>query len=413
MKTALPVIVLAVSTAITGLAQTPAELKNQPAVKAAFAAIQRDEAKTIDNQIHLTEIPAPPFKEEVRAKEVMRIFNEIGLKQVRMDKAWNVIGVRPGKAVHPNVVLAAHLDTVFPEGTNVKVRREGTVLHAPGICDDGCGLATIIAVAKAMNEAKIETPGTITFVADVGEEGLGDLRGMKMLFNETLKGQVDKFVSIDDAGSHITNGGVGSYRYRITYKGPGGHSYGAFGIANPIHALGRAIETISNFQVPAKPKTTFSVGRIGGGTSVNAIAFEAWMEVDMRSEDMVPLNEEDKKFNAAVQGALAAENKRWNNKSPLTVTVDRVGFRPAGITPESNPIVQTALSVNKAMGIEKTEPRASSTDSNFPMSLKIPAITTGGGGKSDGAHSADEKYDTKDQYLGTQRVLLLILSLAR
>lgn len=385
---------------------------NQPAVKAAFAAIQRDEAKTIENQIHLTEIPSPPFKEEVRAKEVMRIFQEIGLKDVRMDKVWNVIGVRPGRAAHPNVVIAAHLDTVFPEGTNVKVRREGTVLHAPGICDDDCGLANIIAVAKALNDAKIETPGTITFVADVGEEGLGDLRGMKQLFDETLKGQIDKFVSVDDAGSAITNGGVGSYRYRVTFKGPGGHSYGAFGIANPIHALGRAIETISNFQVPTQPKTTFSVGRIGGGTSINAIAFEAWMEVDMRSEDMGPLNEEDKNFNAAVQAALAAENKRWNDKGAITVNVERVGFRPAGSTPESSAIVRTAIAVNKAMN-EKVEFNSGSTDANYPMSLKIPAITTGTGGHSQGAHSADEKYDYKDSYPGTQRVLLLALSLAR
>ena len=182
-------------------------------------------------------------------------------------------------------MFTAHLDTVFPEETNVKVTREGSVMKGPGIGDDCRGLAVVLGVIRALDAGKVQTPGTITFVGTVGEEGLGDLRGVKHLFNTELKGKIDRFVSVDGTGYGITHIGVGSKRYRVTFKGPGGHSYGAFGRVNPIHALGRAIDTISELQVPADPKTTFNVGRIGGGTSVNSIPFEAWMEVDMRSTD--------------------------------------------------------------------------------------------------------------------------------
>ena len=185
----------------------------------------------------------------------------------------------------PRVVIAAHLDTVFPEGTKLTVRRNGAVLHGPGIGDDSRGLAVLVAIARALNQANVQTPGSITFVADVGEEGLGDLRGMKALFDETLKGTVDRFVTIDGTGMSIAHTFVGSRRYRVTYKGPGGHSFADFGMPNPAGALGRAIAKIAQFQVPAEPQTTFNVGRIGGGTSVNAIPAEAWMEVDLRSVD--------------------------------------------------------------------------------------------------------------------------------
>src|SRR5207245_9256352 len=180
---------------------------------------------------------------------------------------------------------AGHLGTVFPEGTDVTVKREGAVLRGPGIGDDCRGLAVLVAIIRALKQANVQTPGSITFVADVGEEGLGDLRGMKQLFNDTMKGQIDRFVSIDGSGVSITNVAVGSHRYRVTFKGPGGHSFGAFGLANPIGALGRAIAKLSELQVPRQPKTTFNVGRVGGGTSVNSIQFDGWLEVDMPSSD--------------------------------------------------------------------------------------------------------------------------------
>jgi len=255
------------------------------AVKNALRIARDSEPRTIQQQIQVCEIPAPPFNESVRGRDIERRFKELRLANVRTDAVGNVIGVRPGAAARPNIVMSAHLDTVFPEGTSVKVTREGNRLKGPGIGDDCRGLAVLLAVIESLNAAHVVTPGTITFVATVGEEGLGDLRGAKALFEE-MAGQIDKFVSIDGNGLDIVNVGVGSMRYKVIYQGPGGHSYGNFGIANPIHALGRAIAKISDFEVPASPKTTFNVGRIGGGTSVNSIASEAWMEVDLRSADV-------------------------------------------------------------------------------------------------------------------------------
>src|SRR5580658_7124802 len=334
---------LFIATAAIGAAQSPTALMNDPTIKAALEAIKRNEPHFIEEQVRICEIPAPPFKEDLRSQEFQRIFQSMGLMNVRIDKAGNVLGVRPGMAAHPNLVLAAHLDTVFPEGTDVKVKREGTLLKAPGIGDDTRGLMTMLGVIQALSDAHVQTPGTITFVADTGEEGLGDLRGTKNLFNDSLKGQIDAFISIDGTGLSITDVGVGSYRYRAQFKGPGGHSFGAFGMANPIHAMGRAIAKISDFEVPASPKTTFNVGRAGGGTSVNAIPFEAWMEVDMRSSDKASLDALDQKYKAAVQAAVNEENRRWKKDGQVTVANELVGLRPAGTTPEDSTIVKTAL----------------------------------------------------------------------
>jgi acetylornithine deacetylase/succinyl-diaminopimelate desuccinylase-like protein len=319
--------------------------------------------------------------------------------------------VRPGASAQPNLVFAAHLDTVFPEDTNVKVTREGTVLKGPGIGDDCRGLVVMLGVIKALNEAKVKTPGTITFVADVGEEGLGDLRGTKNLFNDSLKGQIDKFISVDGTGLSLTNVGVGSYRYRVTYKGPGGHSFGAFGLVNPIQAMGRAIAKIDSFEVPATPKTTFNVGRVGGGTSVNAIPFECWMEVDMRSADKSSLEAVNTKFKNAVKEAVDEENHRWN-RGTITADPELVGLRPAGSTPADSAIVITAVAVSKIFGFQGRLGEGS-TDSNVPMNLGIPAVTIGGGGRGTDAHALTEAFDTKDSYLGTQRALLLAVALAR
>ena len=390
-------------------AQSPAELLRDPAVRAAMDAAVRNEPQILDLQVHICEIPAPPFKEEARGRELARLFNQLGLQDVRTDKVGNVIGVRPGKTPHPNLVFAAHLDTVFPEGTSVKVTRDGDEMKGPGIGDDCRGLAVMLGVIRALNEGRVETRGTITFVADVGEEGLGDLRGMKSLFFESLKGQIDRFISVDGIGLGITNTGVGSNRYKVIFKGPGGHSYGAFGMANPIQAMGRAIAKIDAIQVPAQPKTTFNVGRVGGGTSVNAIPYEAWMEVDMRSADPASLKEVDASFNAAVKEAVAEENARWNNRGAVSASAELVGVRPAGQTPKDSPIVQTALAVSRAMKIEEVL-REGSTDANVPMNLGIPAITISGGGAGTGAHSLNETFNAKDSWRGTQRALLLAIA---
>jgi tripeptide aminopeptidase len=408
----LRLITLAATSAALVAALDPSQLMQTPEIKAALDAAKRNEPHFIEEQIRICEIPAPPFKEEVRGQELSRLFKQLGLDNVRIDKAGNVIGTRPGAATRPNLVMAAHLDTVFPEGTDVKVKREGTVLKGPGIGDDCRGLVAMLGVIRALKEGNVKTPGTITFVADTGEEGLGDLRGTKNLFNDSLKGQIDKFISIDGTGLSVTNIGVGSYRYRVTFKGPGGHSFGAFGMANPIQAMGRAIAKIDAFEVPADPKTTFNVGRVGGGTSVNAIPFEGWMEVDMRSADKNSLDAVNTKFKAAVQEAVQEENRRWNNRGPVTVSPELVGLRPAGSTPPDSAIVQTTVAVSKIFGFDGRL-HEGSTDSNVPMNLDIPAVTIGGGGMGTGAHSLNEAFDTKDSYLGTQRALVLAVALAR
>ncbi len=393
-------------------AQDATKLAEDPAVKAALDAAKRNEPHFIDEQTRFCEIAAPPYKEEARGREFERLFKALGLENVRIDKAGNVIGVRPGASPHPNLVFAAHLDTVFPPETNVKVTREGTVLKGPGIGDDCRGLAVMLGVIQALKDANVRTPGTITFVADTGEEGLGDLRGTKNLFADSLKGQIDKFISVDGTGLSITNIGVGSYRYRVTFKGPGGHSFGAFGMANPIQAMGRAIAKIDAFEVPSNPKTTFNVGRVGGGTSVNAIPFEAWMEVDMRSSDKSSLEAVHTKFNNAVREAVDEENKRWNGRGPVSASSELVGYRPAGVTSADSAIVITALAVSKIFG-HTGRLGEGSTDSNVPMNVGIPAVTIGGGGIGKDAHALTESFDTKDSWLGTQRALLLAVALAR
>jgi tripeptide aminopeptidase len=393
------------------VAQDAADLAKDPTIQAAFEAVKRNEPHFLSEQARICEIPAPPFKEEIRGKELERLFKAAGLKNVFIDKAGNVIGARPGKSAHPNLVFSAHLDTVFPEGTNVKVSHEGTTMKGPGIGDDCRGLVVMLGVIRALDEAKVQTPGTITFVADVGEEGLGDLRGMKELFYNSLKGQIDKFISVDGTGLGITHIGVGSFRYKVIFKGPGGHSFGAFGMVNPIQAMGRAIAKIDAFEVASAPKTTFNVGRVGGGTSVNAIPFEAWMEVDMRSSDDASLKAIDKRFNAALKEAVEEENARWHN-GKVTVAPELVGIRPAGQTPKDSPIVQTAMSVSRALGIKEVL-REGSTDSNVPMNMNIPAITISGGGIGTGAHSLTEAFDSTGSWLGTQRAVLLAAALAR
>jgi tripeptide aminopeptidase len=393
-------------------AEPPAALMREPAVHAALEAAKSMEPRTVAQQIRICEIAAPPFHEGARGEELKRFFTKLRLQNVHVDSVGNVIGTRPGRSEHPHVVFSAHLDTVFPQGTNVKVSREGTVLKGPGIGDDCRGLAVLLAIIQSLEEANVQTPGTITFVADVGEEGLGDLRGAKNLFSGGRKGEIDKFVSIDGTGYGIVTTGVGSIRYRVTFRGPGGHSYGSFGMANPIHALGRAISKVDDFQVPSDPKTTFNVGRIGGGTSINSIASQAWMEVDLRSSGVPALRALNHNFRAAVRAAVEEENRRWNNRGKVSASIQRVGTRPAGRTPVQSAIVETALGVSRALGLEDGL-RDASTDANVPMNLNIPAITIGGGGRGAGAHSPEESFDTKDSWLGTERAVLLAIALAR
>jgi acetylornithine deacetylase/succinyl-diaminopimelate desuccinylase-like protein len=416
MRTVLILITLLCLSVVPAAAQQDAanlgsRLLQEAAVKAAVDGLRAAEPQTIEDQIRLCEVEAPPFKEAKRAELYAQLFKEVGLTNVRIDKEGNVLGEKRGTQARPHLVFSAHLDTVFPEGTPVTVTREGTLLRGPGIGDDCRGLAVVLAVARAMVKGNLQTPGTITFVGTVGEEGLGDLRGVKYLFREGLKGQIDRFVSVDGTGLSIATTAVGSLRYRVTFKGPGGHSYGAFGMVNPIHALGRAMSRIADFEVPRQPKTTFNVGRIGGGTSVNAIPFEAWAEVDMRSADVASLKALDARFHKAIDEAVAAENARWGSKQ-LTVDKQLVGDRPAGATPPESPIVLAAISATKALGLTTTLDEGS-TDSNIAMNMGIPAITIDGGGRGRGAHALDESFDSTNSWQGTQRALLIALALAQ
>ena len=392
-------------------ATVPALAETAP-VKAALDAAKSSEPQTIEQQIRFCEVPAPPFREAARGEVLRRAFQDVGLQNVRVDRVGNVLGDRLGEAVRPRLVIAAHLDTVFPEGTDVKIKREGNVLRGPGIGDNCRGLAVLVAIARSLAQARVQTPRTITFVANVGEEGLGDLRGAKELFGGPLRDQIDRFVSIDNAGLVITNRAVGSHRYRVTFKGPGGHSFSAFGLANPAGALGRAVAKISDFQVPGQPRTTFAIGRIGGGTSVNSIPFEAWMEVDMRSSDAVALAALDDRFQKAIDAAVAEENARWGSHPTITVVKDLVGDRPAGSTPSTAPIVQTAQAVARVLRLDAPFSEGS-TDANVPMSLKIPAITIGGGGRSMDSHAPTEWFDAVESWKGTQNAVLLAIALAQ
>jgi len=399
----------------TAIAQLPIPSSN-PRVRAALDILKTDNAWTLQQQVELTAIPSPPFKESKRGAEFKKRLEALGLKNIRVDTAGNVIAERRGVGNGPTVVIAGHLDTVFPEGTDVTVKHDGTKLRAPGIGDDDRGLAVVLAVVRAFEKAGVQTLGTVYFVGDVGEEGPGNLRGMRSLFSRDLKGKVDYFISVDDTGLGIASRAVGSYRYRISYKGPGGHSYGAFGIPNPIHALGRAIAGIADIQVPTNPKTTFNVGVIQGGTSVNSISGEASMEVDMRSEDAKSLADVDVKVQRIIRDALNAENARWTGPraaaAKISLVVDTMGIRPTGGQADSARIVQTALAAGKALGFTSTT-GASSTDANIPISLGIPAIRIGGGGNAEGAHSLGEWYDDGPTgYIGPQWAALLVAALA-
>ncbi len=384
-------------------------------VRRALDYLKSIEPETIEEQIKFCEIPAPTFEEAKRGDYFKRRFAELGLKNVRIDGIGNVIGEWTGaNPSAPVLVLAAHLDTVFPAETPLKTKREGTKISLPGIGDDCRGLTVLLAVIRAMKETRIETEGTIVFVANVGEEGLGDLRGVRHLFNGEMKGKATHFISVDGVGLDITNRAVGVVRYRLTFRGPGGHSYGAFGMASPIHALGRAIEKISRFEVPRQPKTTFNVGKVDGGTSVNSIAHTAWMEVDLRSESKEELAKMDGDLKRVVQQALDEENGTWakfgKSQAKLTVEMKMVSQRPAGYQAPDTPIVQIATAADARLGIP-SKLVSGSTDSNIPLSLGVPSITIDGGGDGRGAHSLDEYFDSTDSHIGTQRALLIALGI--
>ena len=390
-----------------------ARIMSDPAVRNAIENIAATDERTMADLVTLTEIPAPPFTETIRGQAFMAMMLELGVDSAWVDEEGNVLGLRRGSGGGEVLALTAHLDTVFPEGTDVTVRMRGDTLYAPGIADDTRGLATLLAILRSLNAADIRTNADILFVGTVGEEGLGDLRGVKHLFREDGP-RIDSFISVDGTGaSGVTHMGLGSHRYRITFKGPGGHSWGAFGLANPAHAMGRAIlhfENGANEYVRSAPyRTSYNVGRMGGGTSVNSVPFEAWMEIDMRSEGQTTLQEVDAILQEAVQVALAEENEIRQRGEELTVDVELIGDRPSGEIAEADPFVQKAMAATRAFG---SEPRLgrSSTDSNISISMGIPSITIGGGGEGYQAHSLHEGFLNADGHIGIQRALVIVLA---
>ncbi|HYB21482.1 MAG TPA: M20/M25/M40 family metallo-hydrolase [Thermodesulfobacteriota bacterium] len=384
-------------------------LDSHPVIKKGLAFLKEDHENTVVEQKQICAIPAPPFKEQARAEHYRKRLAALGLKEVRMDKEGNVFGFRRGKGKGPVLLVAAHLDTVFPEGTDTRVREKGGKLYAPGIADDGRGLAALLSVVRALNETGMKTVGDIIFCGNVGEEGLGDLRGVKALFRDHKN--IDGFISIDGHGSEIiTFLATGSRRYEIIYQGPGGHSFSAFGLPSATHALGRGIAKIADLQTPKEPKTTFTVGTVQGGTSVNSIAAEAGMQMDMRSNRKKELLELEERFLEIVKKAAEEENARWGSDK-ITVQIKLVGDRPAGTQPPNAKIVQVAWASTEAVGQKPQLGEPSSTDSNLPISLGIPAITIGGGGDSGNNHAPGEWFDPTNAFLGPQRIFLTILGL--
>ena len=387
------------------------QLSENNSIKAAFAEIDRLNPQTIQELILLNEIPAPPFKETARGLKYKQMLEEAGGVKVWIDSIGNVLALRKGTVGGRTIAIDGHLDTVFPEGTDVKVTMKGDTLFAPGIGDNTRGLMVVLTVLRAMEKAQIQTKDNILFVATVGEEGNGDLRGVKYLFDKS-EVKIDSWISIDSDGTGgISNQGTGSIRYKVTVSGPGGHSWGDFGLVNPHHALGKMINYFSDaaaqFSAVAKTKTSFNVGKIGGGTSVNSIPFESWMEVDMRSEDDQSLTTMDSIFKASLEKGLAEYNSNRKTSPVLTKQVDRIGFRPSGITPEQSPLVQRSMAAIQSFGMTPSL-FIMSGNANWPISKGIPAVTLGWGGKSDNAHALDEWWlDEK----GTDAIKLALLTL--
>lgn len=392
-----------------------AEPVTDPRVARVLEILRNTANDTTEEQIRITEIPAPPFQESARAAYMKKALASAGLR-VEMDAAGNVIGEWSGSSADI-VMITAHLDTVFPAGTDVRVKREGGRLRAPGISDNGTGLAALPAIAKAFRDAKIKTARTILFAADVGEEGEGNLRGMRALA-DMYKKRLKYVLALDGATTeYVTTSALASRRVEITVTGPGGHSWSDFGAPNPIHALGRGIARFVAVRIPETPRTSFNVGEIAGGTSVNSIPSSAQMKVDLRSESELELSKLEGALRDAVQAgideemAVARERGMGGSANLLSLKIEVLGVRPAGELPENSPLLAALVAADNQLGNRSRRER-SSTDANIPLALGIPAISMGAGGRSGGAHTLEEWYDPSGRELGLQRVALTVLSVA-
>src|SRR6266566_968027 len=388
-------------------------------IRAARHHIERTDEVTLARQAALSAIPAPTGAEGRRAAHLAELFREIGLSDVSIDHAGNVHGWlgkngrgEAGEVGGP-VVLAAHLDTVFGAEVDVAVERRGQRLEGPGISDNARGLAALVAVAEAMVAARVPVARPILFAATVGEEGSGDLRGVKHLLNGKHDVTPAAFIALDGAGlDRVIHRALGSKRYHVTFRGPGGHSWAAFGVANPANAVGRAAALLADLAPQQAPRTTCAVVRLGGGTGLNSIPQEAWLDLDLRSEDPRALAQLDVTVRAALERAADDENRRRTTGSPtLRVDIQLLGDRPSGMTPRAHPLVQAAVAANRALGRD-AELASASTDANVPIALGIPAIALGAGGKAGDAHLATEWFENVEGALGIVRALLVTAAMA-
>jgi tripeptide aminopeptidase len=378
----------------------------------ARARLAASDERLLTTQIAISEIPSPTGAETARGASVAERFRNLHLRDVRIDSVGNVVGIRDGETDEPPVVVCAHLDTIFPEGTSVHVLRDGPQLSGPGIVDNSRGLAAMLALAEAIDGRRLRTRRSIVFAATVGEEGAGDLRGVKHLF-AGLSEPPSACIALDGAGDdRIVTRALGARRYRITFHGTGGHSWAAFGVANPVHAAGTTAAKLAAMPLPRMPRTTLSVCRIGGGISVNTIPDEAWLEVDLRSSSSTVLDRCGSDIQLAVRAAVREENaRRTSGARPLTWSVVTIGDRPCGEVDAGHPLVLAALHATTAIG-RTPELATASTDANVPISLGVPAIAIGAGGRGGGVHTPSEWYDNTDGTLGIARALTVLVAAA-
>jgi tripeptide aminopeptidase len=405
---------------MSSVAEPPAQIS--PAIDKAFTAlmaaptivklldsVKADHDRTVADMRMLTEIEAPPFQEQKKAEAFLVRMKEVGIVDAAIDAEGNVVGRRKGSGNGPTLLISAHLDTVFPAGTDVKIKEHDGKFFAPGVSDDTRGLAVLLEWVKALNDNHIQTVGDLLIAGNVGEEGLGNLRGMRRIFADHR--DIDGMVGLEPVGEgRVIVLGVASHRFEVEFKAPGGHSYRAFGqVPSAIHGMGRAIAKIAEIQTPKSPKTTFTVGTVSGGTSVNTIAPDARMAIDIRSESMEALLATEKTVMVAIDEAVAEENRRWNVRD-LTGSAKIIGDRPGGRTSADSAIVQAATRSNAAFGV-KTLLTSASTDANVPMGFGIPAIIVSGGGKTGGFHALSEWIDVTDGWKGAQNSLVIVLGL--
>jgi len=394
-------------------------LAAQRSVHAAFAWLHGNPGKIMDWQARLVAIPAPPFGEQARSEWLAARFTEAGLSEVHTDAIGNVFGSLPAAKLPPGstgpvVVLSAHLDTVFPAETPLNPVVDGDRLQAPGACDNGAGVVGMLALAHALVQAKAELPAPLIFLGNVGEEGEGDLRGVRHLYSDTaLAGRIAAHIVLDGAGadSAVTQA-LGSRRFQVVITGPGGHSFTDAGTPNPIAALASALAILAETALPESPRTTLNLGTIHGGTSVNSIPESAQASVDFRSTGPEQLLRLEVALHRAVEDAVEHWNAsaRTHSRGVLSFTITKIGDRPAANLATDSPLLETLRAVDRHLGL-KTDLRLGSTDANIPLSLGIPALSMGAGGEGGGAHTQAEWYSAKDREAGLRRVLLLTLAM--